>query len=121
MIVATNHVGDPGVHIIDGDREVVENTAVDAGDHRVVEMGVVGANLAQDHVVYDGLARVGHAQPDGTFVLGRSRSVSSMRSTRVAPAWRAVSQLYSAVRAPPMCRAPVGEGAKRTRMSPRGC
>src|SRR5437588_1056158 len=72
MIVATNHVGDPGVHIIDGDREVVENTAVDAGDHRVVEMGVVGANLAQDHVVYDGLARVGHAQPDGTFVLGHA-------------------------------------------------
>src|SRR3954447_13032506 len=39
-----------------------------------------------------------------------------MRSTNVPPAWRAASQLYSAVRAPPMCSAPVGEGAKRTRM-----
>src|SRR4051812_37087341 len=39
-----------------------------------------------------------------------------MRRTSVPPAWRAASQLYSAVRAPPMCSAPVGEGAKRTRM-----
>ena len=29
---------------------------------------------------------------------------------------RASSQLNSAVRAPPMCRAPVGDGAKRTLM-----
>src|SRR3954447_23017044 len=41
-----------------------------------------------------------------------------MRSTNVPPAWRAASQLYRAVRAPPMCSAPVGEGAKRTRMTP---
>src|SRR4029077_1740268 len=38
-----------------------------------------------------------------------------MRSTRVPPWPRAKSQLYSAVLAPPMCRAPVGDGAKRTR------
>ena len=31
------------------------------------------------------------------------------------PRPRAKSQLYSAVLAPPMCSAPVGEGAKRTR------
>src|ERR1051326_4211814 len=44
-------------------------------------------------------------------------SVSSMRSTNF-PSWcRANSQLNSAVRAPPMCRKPVGEGAKRTRTS----
>ena len=43
----------------------------------------------------------------------RSRSVSSMRS-RILPPWRrAKSQLNSAVRAPPMCRKPVGDGAKR--------
>ena len=44
----------------------------------------------------------------------RSRSVSSMRSTSSPPTWRASSQLNSAVRAPPMCSAPVGEGANLT-------
>ena len=35
-------------------------------------------------------------------------------------AWpRASNQLYKAVRAPPMCSAPVGDGAKRTRMTYR--
>ncbi len=45
----------------------------------------------------------------------RSRSVSSMRSTNWPPRWRASSQQYSAVRAPPICRKPVGLGAKRVR------
>src|SRR3954452_9042083 len=40
-----------------------------------------------------------------------------MRRIIVPPACRAASQLYSAVRAPPMWRAPVGDGAKRTRMT----
>ena len=44
----------------------------------------------------------------------RSRSVSSMRSTSRPPSWRASSQLNSAVRAPPMCSAPVGDGANLT-------
>src|SRR3954453_22566177 len=48
----------------------------------------------------------------------RSRSVSSMRSTISPPCPRASSQLKRAVRAPPMCRAPVGDGAKRTRIRP---
>ena len=43
----------------------------------------------------------------------RARSVSSMRSRTVPPWRRAYSQLNNAVRAPPMCRYPVGEGAKR--------
>jgi hypothetical protein len=46
----------------------------------------------------------------------RARSVSSMRSRNLPPWWRANSQLKSAVRAPPMCRNPVGEGAKRQTM-----
>ncbi len=46
----------------------------------------------------------------------RSRSVSSMRSTKVPPRPRARSQLYSAARAPPTCNAPVGEGANLTLM-----
>ncbi len=49
----------------------------------------------------------------------RARSVSSIRSRKTPPFpwicwWRAYSQLNSAVRAPPICRKPVGEGAKRT-------
>ena len=46
----------------------------------------------------------------------RWRSVSSIRSRKAPPCWRAYSQLNSAVRADPMCRYPVGEGAKRTRV-----
>src|SRR5262245_32798669 len=41
-------------------------------------------------------------------------SVFSIRSRNSPPSWRAKSQLKSAVCAPPMCRKPVGLGAKRT-------
>ena len=44
----------------------------------------------------------------------RAVSVSSMRTTKAPPAWRANRKLYSAVRAEPMCSVPVGLGAKRT-------
>src|SRR3954451_10203945 len=46
----------------------------------------------------------------------RSRSVSSIRSSILPPCFLAKSQLNSAVRAPPMWRKPVGEGAKRVTM-----
>src|SRR5216683_5660639 len=46
----------------------------------------------------------------------RSRSVSSIRSSILPPRFLAYSQLNSAVRAPPMWRKPVGEGAKRVTM-----
>ena len=45
----------------------------------------------------------------------RATSVSSMRRTKTPFVFLAQSQLKSAVRTPPMCRYPVGEGAKRTR------
>src|SRR5262249_14176686 len=48
--------------------------------------------------------------------LFRATSVSSMRSTKVPPVCRAYSQLKRAVRAPPICKKPVGLGAKRTRV-----
>jgi hypothetical protein len=38
-----------------------------------------------------------------------------MRKTNSPPRRRASSQQYSAVRAPPICRKPVGLGAKRVR------
>src|SRR4051812_34817107 len=47
----------------------------------------------------------------------RARSVSSMRSRNFPPRPRAYSQLNSAVRPPPICRKPVGEGAKRVTIS----
>ncbi len=43
----------------------------------------------------------------------RTSSVSSMRSTKVPPCWRTKSQLYSAARALPTWKYPVGDGAKR--------
>src|ERR1700722_5382590 len=46
----------------------------------------------------------------------RSRSVSSMRRTNVPECRRAYSQEKSAVRRPPICRKPVGLGAKRVRV-----
>ena len=49
----------------------------------------------------------------------RAVSVFSIRSRNSPPAWRAKSQLKSAVRTFPMCRRPVGEGAMRTRTDTR--
>ena len=48
--------------------------------------------------------------PARTRCVERSSSVSSMRSTSRPPARRVKAQLKSAVRAPPMCRKPVGLG-----------
>lgn len=48
----------------------------------------------------------------------RAVSVSSTRMMNLPFFWRASSQLKSAVRAPPTCSEPVGDGAKRTRVSP---
>src|SRR3989338_7402981 len=45
----------------------------------------------------------------------RALSVSSMRKMNCPPWALAYIQLKSAVRPPPMCRYPVGDGAKRTR------
>ena len=42
-------------------------------------------------------------------------SLAERRGGKSSPRWRASSQQYSAVRAPPMCRNPVGLGAKRVR------
>ena len=43
----------------------------------------------------------------------RTSSVSSIRSTNVPPCCFANAQLYNAVRAPPMWKIPVGDGANR--------
>lgn len=49
-------------------------------------------------------------------LVDRSSSVSSTRTRKVPWVLRASSQLNMAVRAPPTCSEPVGEGAKRTRV-----
>ena len=176
-----------GVEVVDCDGEVVEDGAVGARDHRVVEVLVAKDVRTADGVVDDRLAVVADAEAHralafldaaeaalaavlllvaadvvgrGARAIGvtgveqrsspspcrserslcmigpssqsssshssasmicatfagveRSRSVSSMRSTSSPSLWRASSQLKRAVRAPPMCSAPVGDGAKRT-------
>jgi len=50
----------------------------------------------------------------------RSTSLSSTRRIIVPPCRRAKNQLNSAVRAPPTCKYPVGEGANRTRTALEG-
>jgi len=49
----------------------------------------------------------------------RARSVSSTRSLKVPPIFLAKYQLNKAVRAPPIWRYPVGEGAKRVTIGRR--
>src|SRR5262249_12700768 len=52
--------------------------------------------------------------PSTSSGLFRSASVSSIRRIIVPPCRRTKSQLNSAVRAPPTCRYPVGDGANLT-------
>ncbi len=64
VVVAADHVGDPHVGVVDGDREVVEDGTVRAGDHGVVLESVLEADLAADRVGDDGLPLVRDAQAD---------------------------------------------------------
>ena len=70
MILAPDDVGDPGVQVVDGDREVVQGRTVGPGDHRVIEVDVGKAGRPSDHVVDHGRARVGHPQPDCPCLFG---------------------------------------------------
>ena len=70
VVLAAHHVRDPCVEIVDRDGEVVEHRAVGAGDHRVVQMDVLEAGVAADHVVDDRGALVGHAQAHRPLRLG---------------------------------------------------
>ena len=64
MVVAADHVGDPHLGVVDGDREVVEDAAVAAGDDEVVVAAVGKGDRAADQVLDDGLAVVGDPQAD---------------------------------------------------------
>ena len=70
MILAAHHVRDAGVEVVDRDGEVVEHRPVGAGDHGIVEMDVLEARVAADHVVDDRRALVGHAQAHRAVGLG---------------------------------------------------
>ena len=70
MILAADDVRDPGVEVVDGDREVVEGAAVGARDHRVVQRArSANARLAADEVVDDRRALVGDAQAHRALAL----------------------------------------------------
>jgi hypothetical protein len=63
VVLAADDVRDRGVHVVDGDREVVEHAAVRTGDDRIVEVDVGERRVAADDVVHDAFALVGDAQP----------------------------------------------------------
>ena len=69
VVGAAHDVGDVGVGVVDHDGEVVDRRSVGARDHEVVEQRVLERALAADHVVDDGGAFVGHAQPHGAGAL----------------------------------------------------
>ncbi len=69
MVLATHHVGDLRIEIVDGDGEVVEHRAVRPGDDGVVHVQVLEARLTADGVVDDRRALIPHAQPHGPGVL----------------------------------------------------
>jgi hypothetical protein len=69
VVLAADHVRDLGVEVVDGDREVVEDAAVGAGDHGVVHVDVLEGRVAPDEVVHDALALVGNAQAHGALAV----------------------------------------------------
>ena len=83
VVLAAHDVRDAGVEVVDGDGEVVEDAAVGAGDHRVVEVHVGERRVAADEVVDDGRALVGDAQPDRALGLAARRGSRGRR--RAAP------------------------------------
>src|SRR5260370_419486 len=106
MLATADDMGHAHVMVIDDAREGVGRGSIGAQHDHVVGCLVVDAARA--------LPAAGAAA-----CAGRRGSVCSMRSRKIPPSpcswwWRANSQLNSAVRAPPIWRKPVGEGAKRT-------
>ena len=70
MVLAAHDVCDGGVEVVDRDGEVVQHRSVGARDHGLVEVHVLEAGVAADHVVHDGRALVGHAQAHRAVCLG---------------------------------------------------
>ncbi len=85
VVVAAHHLGDPHLGVVDGDREVVEDRAVAAGDHEVVVAGVGEGDLAADQVLDHGLALVGDPQPDRRARLLARRCRGSRARRRARP------------------------------------
>ena len=81
MGVAADHVGNLHVGVVDCDREVVENGAIGASDHRVVLEVVAEADLAADRVGDDCLAIVGNPEPNGR--IGRIGRCAAVPATGV--------------------------------------
>jgi hypothetical protein len=69
VILATDHVGDALVQVVDRDCEVVEHGAVGAGDHRIVHVRVREADLAAHQIVEAGMAVIRHPEPNRATLL----------------------------------------------------
>ena len=67
VVLAADDVGDPGIEVVDGHREVVDRSTVGAGDDGVVLVGVGKRDLAADRrrAHHHRVAVVGDAQADG--------------------------------------------------------
>ena len=69
MVLGADHVGDPVEHVLEGRDEVVGRPAVRADEHEVLELLVRVLDPAEDDVLPDGDALVGHPEADRALVL----------------------------------------------------
>ena len=65
MIVAADHLGDPHVHVVDDDREVIGREAVGPEDDEVLEAAVVEADLTMNGIEEGGAALRRNAEAHG--------------------------------------------------------
>ena len=65
VVLAAHDVGDAGVEVVDGHREVVDRGAIRPGDDGVVLVGIGEGDLAAHDVAHHGLSGVGDPQADG--------------------------------------------------------
>ena len=64
VLVAAQHVGDAHGVVVDDVGEVIGGHAVGLDEDVVVQLGAVHGDVAVEHVVKGGLARLGHVLPD---------------------------------------------------------
>ena len=69
VILATHHMGDPGIEIVDRDGEVVEHRAVRPRDDRIIEVDVLKAGVPPDRVADNRRTALGHPQANGPLRL----------------------------------------------------
>jgi hypothetical protein len=78
VIVASNHVGNTHIGIIDDDREIVRRRPVRTGYYEIVELGVLEHHSSPHQVIDDDLAIQGIPEPDdGRYALPRRSTITA--------------------------------------------